>query len=72
MTKNENGKDLEWFSKEFSKRKMNEYAGEWVALKDEKILASGANIHLVVKEAEKIVDEPVLVKIPKKEEVLIL
>ncbi len=70
--KKSNGNDLKWFSEEFTKKDMNKHAGEWVAIKNEKVLASGANIKIVIREAEKTVEEPTLVKIPKKEEVLIL
>lgn len=67
-----NGEDFEWFSENFSKRRMNEHSGKWIAIKDKKILSSGANVKIVISEARKKVDEPILVKIPKKEEVLIL
>jgi len=72
QVKANNGNDLKWFSQKFSKKKMDEHAGEWVALKNKQVLASGASINIVVKKAEKIVEAPILVKIPKKEEVLIL
>ena len=66
------GKDFKWFSEKFSKKDMSEHSGEWVAIKDEKILSSGYNIKMVINKAKEIVDEPILVKIPRKEEVLIL
>ena len=65
-------KDLRWFSKNFSKSEMDKYAGEWVAIENDKILSSGNDINVVIKEVEKIDGEPTFVKIAKKEEILIL
>ena len=67
-----NRKDLEWFSKKVSKTKLDKYSGDRIAIKDKKILSNGENIKTVIKKAEKLVKEPILVRIPKDKEILIL
>lgn len=69
---NEGIKNLKWFSKNFSKSKMEKYAGEWVAIENKKILSSDKNINGVIKKVEKIDGNPTFVKIARKEEILIL
>lgn len=65
-------RDFVWFSKNFSKRRLSKYSGKWIAIKDKKVLSSGKEIKEVMKKAKKKVEEPILVKIPKEREILIL
>ena len=60
--------ELRWFSK----KDMSKYSGEWVAIKDKKVLVSGANLVKVSKAAESKAENPTLVKIPEKDSILIL
>jgi len=64
------GKDLNWFSENFSKEDMDEHAGEWIAVKDERVLSSGEDFREVLKLAKEKVVNPLLIKIPKRNEIL--
>ena len=60
--------DIEWFSKEC----LNKFAGKWIAIKNKKVISFGDNFKEVIEEANCVVDNPLLIKIPKEKEILIL
>ena len=64
--------DLEQFNRNFSKKRLAKYSGKWIAFKGDKILANGKNIKKVIKEAEKKVQEPILIRITREDEAMIL
>ena len=64
--------DFEWFAKKFSKELLNKFAGKWVAIKNQKVISFGYDFNEVIKEANCEVDNPLLIKIPKEKEILIL
>jgi hypothetical protein len=64
-------KDLDWFSKNFSKKELEEHSGKWVAIKNGIILAFGDNFREVLKNARNKSDNPLLIKIAKEKEILI-
>ncbi len=69
--KQKKSRDTIWFSKE--RMKMNSrYSGQWVALKDHKVISNGKNIKTVVRKAEKLTKHSILFKVPKEGEILIL
>ncbi len=53
---------------------LSEYAGKWVAIVDEQVVASGDNAKVVLEEAlKKFPDRmPLLAKIPKQEVLILL
>jgi len=63
--------DYKWFCR-LPKRKLSKYSGEWIALKNKKILSNGHDFKKVIEEARKMVKEPILVRIPNNKEILIL
>ena len=64
-------KDTKWFSKERMKIS-SRYSGQWVAIKDHKIISNGKDIKTVIRRAERLVKDPLLFKIPREGEILIL
>ncbi len=64
-------KDLDWFSKNFSKEELEEHSGEWIAVKNGKVLSFGDDFREVLNDAKNKADNPLLIKIAKKKEILI-
>ena len=62
------GKDLEWVSKHA--KELKRYSGKWIAVKAEKgIIASGYSVKEVMEIAKrKGVEEPLVTKVPRKDE----
>ncbi|CAN5815482.1 hypothetical protein BH23THE1_BH23THE1_12480 [soil metagenome] len=58
----------------YSVMNTTEYAGKWVAIVGDKVIASGDNLREVHKKAKEIAGkkEPLFAKIPNEEETLIL
>ena len=61
-------------SKFFLKKDFSRYCGKWVAIKNQKIIASDANINNAISAAKKKLGtrQFLFAKIPKKNQVLIL
>lgn len=62
--------NYEWFMK----HDLNNYAGKWIAVCEDKVVASGDDAGVVMKDAKKKCKGKVstLTKVPKKDQVLIL
>jgi hypothetical protein len=60
-------KELQWISK--NPEKLNMYGGKWIALIDNRLIASGNSLSKVREEAKKITKkEPLVFKVPRKDE----
>ena len=60
-------RELQWISK--NPEKLNMYGGKWIALIDNRLIASGDSLSIVRKEAKKITKkEPLIFKVPRKDE----
>ncbi len=66
------GRDYNWFIKHFPEEDIKKFAGEWIAIKNEQIISHGKDFKEVLREAEEESDKPLLIKIPKDREILIL
>ena len=51
---------------------LEKYSGKWVELYGNKVIASGSNAQSVYEEARKKYRDPVIFKVPKKEDTFIL
>ncbi len=58
----------------YSVADMSEYAGKWVAILGNKVIASGDDLKKVYEEAKKIASnkEPLFTRVPREQETLIL
>jgi len=60
-------RELQWISK--NPEKLNMYGGKWIALIDNRLIASGDSLSIVRAEAKKITKkEPLVFKVPRKDE----
>jgi len=60
-------RELQWISQ--NPEKLNKYAGKWIALLDNRLIASGDSLSKVRIEAKKIAKkEPLVFKVPRKDE----
>ena len=50
--------DSEWFNKNISKLRRQNFTGKFVAIKNEKPIASGENVESVIKSLEKLKENP--------------
>jgi hypothetical protein len=60
-------RELQWISK--NPEKLSMYGGKWIALIDNRLIASGDSLSSVRKEAKKKTrEEPLVFKVPRKDE----
>jgi hypothetical protein len=60
-------KELQWISK--NPEKLSMYGGKWIALIDNRLIASGDSLSNVRREARKLTKkEPLVFKVPRKDE----
>jgi len=60
-------KELQWISK--NPEKLRLYEGKWIALIDNRLIASGDSLSNVRREARKLTKkEPLVFKVPRKDE----
>jgi hypothetical protein len=60
-------RELQWISK--NPEKLSMYGGKWIALIDNRLIASGDSLNIVREEAKKITKkEPLVFKVPRKDE----
>ena len=50
---------------------INKYSGEWIALLDSEVIASGNSLKRVLSNAKRITKNPLVIRVPKENEVLL-
>ena len=62
-------KNYEWFIK---KADVEQYAGKWIAVENQKIVASNGKISMLLKEISQSWPEAAITKVPKRGQVMVL
>ena len=68
-SKSKRNKDYEWFIK---KADVSKYAGKWIAIEDQKIVASEAKISKLLDEIKANWPDAAITKIPKRGQIMVL
>ena len=63
------GKNYEWFIK---KADVDKYAGKWIAIENQRIVASGAKIDRLLSEIQGNWPNAAVTKIPKRGQIMVL
>ena len=63
------GKNYEWFIK---KADVGKYAGKWIAIENQRIVASGAKIDRLLSEIQVSWPNAAVTKIPKRGQIMVL
>jgi len=55
----------------FESKLVREHSGEWIAIDNQEVIASGNSLKRVLAKARKMIESPLVLRVPPKKEVLL-